>query len=124
MIDAGQGVSRFSPEWELRFGREDFEGETIDLSPTGVLVKARRILPAGSLVRISLHLSGRMRPVVAAGSVVRILGSRMGFNLTAWISQRASDCRNSSCFWFLKRLPDPLQAHCSNTKSLDCTTSL
>ena len=63
---------------QLRFGREDFEGETIDLSPTGVLVKARRILPAGSPVRVSLHLSGRMRPVVATGSVVRILGSRMG----------------------------------------------
>jgi len=64
---------------QLRFGREDFEGETIDLSPTGVLIKARRILPAGSPVRLSLHLSGRMRPVVATGSVVRILGgSQLG----------------------------------------------
>lgn len=64
---------------QLRFGREDLAGETIDLSPTGVLVKARRILPAGSPVRLSLHLSGRMRSVVATGSVVRILGgSQMG----------------------------------------------
>ena len=44
-----------------------------------MLIKTRRILPAGSPVRLSLHLSGRMRPVVATGSVVRILGgSQMG----------------------------------------------
>ena len=64
---------------QLRFGREGFEGETIDLSPTGVLVKARRILPAGSPVRVSLYLSGRMRPVLATGLVVRILdGNQVG----------------------------------------------
>jgi hypothetical protein len=66
---------------QLRFGLENFEGETIDLSPDGVLVKARRILPAGSPARVRLHLSGRTRPVVAEGLVVRILdGNQMGIH--------------------------------------------
>lgn len=46
---------------------------------------------------------------------------RWGFILTAWLSQRASDCKNSPCLWFLKGLPDPLYTPCSKTKSLDCT---
>jgi hypothetical protein len=66
---------------QLRFGLENFEGETIDLGPNGVLVKAHRILPPGSPVRLGLHLSGRMRPVVATGLVVRILdGNQMGIH--------------------------------------------
>jgi CheY-like chemotaxis protein len=66
---------------KLRFGLENFEGETINLSPSGVLVKARRILPAGSPVGVRLRLSGRMRPVGATGSVVRILcGNQMGIH--------------------------------------------
>jgi len=66
---------------QLKFGQENFEGETIDRSPSGVLVKARRIFPAGSSVGVRLNLSGRMRPVVATGLVVRILdGNQMGIH--------------------------------------------
>jgi hypothetical protein len=58
----------------LKFGMEGFEGETVDVSMSGLLVRAPRIAPIGSALRKSLHLSQRMRPIVAAGSVVRILG--------------------------------------------------
>jgi hypothetical protein len=46
------------------------------------LVKAPRILPLGSPVRVSLSLSQRMKPILGAGSVVRILeGNQMGIKL-------------------------------------------
>jgi len=67
---------------QLRFGMEHQEGETVDVSPSGMLVKAPRILPAGSSVLVSLHLSGRMAPIVGTGSVVRIVGgNHMGIHL-------------------------------------------
>ena len=98
--------------------------ETIDVSPSGVLVKARRILPPGSAVGVRLHLSGRIRPVVATGwSSAFWMEIKWGFILTAWLSPRANDCRSSSCLWSSKRVPEPLQPHCSNSKSPDCTTS-
>ncbi len=66
----------------LKFGEEELEGETVDVSMSGLLVRAPRIAPVGSSLRMSLHLSQRMRPIVAAGSVVRILGgNQMGIQL-------------------------------------------
>lgn len=66
----------------LKFGEEEFEGETVDVSMSGLLVRAPRVAPIGSALRMSLHLSQRMRPIVTAGSVVRILGgNRMGIQL-------------------------------------------
>lgn len=66
----------------LKFGQEEMEGETIDASMSGVLVRAPRIAPLGSPLRMSLHLSQRMNPIVAAGSVVRIhRGNQMGIQL-------------------------------------------
>jgi CheY-like chemotaxis protein len=66
----------------LRFGLENLEGETVDVSPSGLLVKAPRILPAGSSVGVRLHLSGKMEPIVGRGSVVRIVGgNHMGIHL-------------------------------------------
>jgi len=66
---------------QLGFGLENFEGQTMDLSPRGVLVKAHRILPPGSSLSLRLHLSGRMKPIVATGLVVRILeGNQMGIH--------------------------------------------
>jgi DNA-binding response OmpR family regulator len=66
----------------LKFGQEELEGETIDVSMSGLLVRAPRIAPLGSSLRMSLQLSQRMRPIVAAGSVVRILGgNQMGIQL-------------------------------------------
>jgi len=66
----------------LKFGDEEMEGETIDVSMSGLLVRAPRIAPLGSSLRMSLHLSQRMSPIVAAGSVVRIRGgNQMGIQL-------------------------------------------
>ncbi len=66
----------------LKLGDEEFEGETVDVSMSGLLVRAPRVAPIGSTLRMSLHLSQRMRPIAAAGSVVRILGgNQMGIQL-------------------------------------------
>jgi len=63
----------------LKWGEEEI---TVDVSLSGVLVKAPRILPLGSPVRVSLSLSQRMKPILSAGSVVRIReGNQMGIKL-------------------------------------------
>jgi two-component system chemotaxis response regulator CheY len=66
----------------LTFGEEELEGETIDVSMSGLFVRAPRTVPPGSSLRMSLHLSHQMRPLVAAGLVVRILrGNHMAIQL-------------------------------------------
>jgi CheY-like chemotaxis protein len=66
----------------LKFGKEELVGETVDVSLSGMLVKADRTLPMGSRVQVSLQLAPRMRPVVGAGSVVRVLcGNHIGIEL-------------------------------------------
>ena len=66
----------------LKFGAEVLEGETVDLSLSGILVKAGRTLPLGSQVHVSLDLSPRLKPVVGAGAVVRVFGeNQMGIQL-------------------------------------------
>ena len=62
----------------FKVGEEEMEGETIDVSMSGLFVRAPRIAPVGSSLRMSLQLSQRM----PAGSVVRILGgNQMGIQL-------------------------------------------
>jgi len=66
----------------LKFGKEDLESETIDVSMSGLLVRAPRIAPVASSLGICLQLSDRMRPIAAVGSVARILnGNQMGIQL-------------------------------------------
>ncbi len=66
----------------LRYGAEELEGETVDVSLSGILVKAGRTLPTGSPVHVSLDLAPRMQPLVGVGSVVRIVGgNQMGIQL-------------------------------------------
>jgi CheY-like chemotaxis protein len=66
----------------LRFGFEEILCETVDVSLDGILVKASRTIPAGTPVQVSMELTQRMKPVVGAGSVVRILGgNHMGIHL-------------------------------------------
>ena len=66
----------------LRHGADDLEGETVDVSLSGLLVKAGRTLPTGSPVHVTLDLAPQMRPVVGVGSVVRVLGgNQMGIQL-------------------------------------------
>lgn len=72
----------FQSKVRLRFGFEDILCETIDVSLDGMLVKAPRTIPAGSAVHVSVELTRRMKPVVGAGSIVRILGgNQMGIHL-------------------------------------------
>jgi DNA-binding response OmpR family regulator len=67
---------------KLNTGEDLLEGETVDVSLCGLLVKAGRTLARGTPVRVSMELARRMKPVVAAGSVVRVLdGNRMGIQL-------------------------------------------
>lgn len=66
----------------LKIGDEELVGETGDVSMSGLLVRAARVAPVGSSLRMSLQLSHRMRPMSASGSVVRILGgTQMGIRL-------------------------------------------
>jgi hypothetical protein len=71
------------------------EGETVDVSLSGVLVKAHRTFPTGSPVNVAMHLSPRMRPIVGVGSVVRVVGgNQMGIQLdelTAAESERLQE---------------------------------
>jgi DNA-binding response OmpR family regulator len=66
----------------LRFGFEELLCETVDVSLNGILVTAPRMLPAGSPVQVRMELSHKMKPILGAGSVVRILGgNQMGIHL-------------------------------------------
>ena len=66
----------------LRAGAQEIEGETVDVSMEGLLVKAARSVPVGSSVEVSLHLAKGMKPVVGAGCVVRLVGgNQMGIHL-------------------------------------------
>lgn len=64
------------------FGKEELEGETINVSMSGLLLQATRIAPVGASLRMNLQFSQQMRPLLAAGSVVRIQrGNQMGIQL-------------------------------------------
>lgn len=66
----------------LRNSGQEIEGETLDVSMEGILVKASRTFPVGSSVDVSLHLSKGTRPIVGVGSVVRLPGgNQMGIHL-------------------------------------------
>ena len=72
----------FQSKVRLKFGFEEILCETVDVSLDGILVKAPRTIPAGSPVQVSMDLTQRMKPLVGAGSVVRVLnGDRMGIHL-------------------------------------------
>ena len=66
----------------IKFRGQEIEGETINLSLEGMLIRTPRMLPIGSSVDVSLRLSHATEPVVAAGSVVRLHGlEQMGIHL-------------------------------------------
>jgi DNA-binding response OmpR family regulator len=66
----------------LKCGAEQIEGETIDMSVSGLLVKAQRTFPPGSHLQLCLHLSAGADPVARSGSVVRIVqGNQMGIDM-------------------------------------------
>jgi DNA-binding response OmpR family regulator len=57
------------------------EGETIDLSLGGMLVRVPRTFPVGTFVEISLHLPSAVKPIVGLGSVTRVSGNEMGVQI-------------------------------------------
>jgi DNA-binding response OmpR family regulator len=66
----------------LRIGAQEMEGETVDISMDGMLVKAPKAVPVGSSVNIRLHLSAEVKPVIGAGCVVRLTSlNHMGIHL-------------------------------------------
>ncbi len=66
----------------LRIGGQDIEGETVDVSMEGLLVKAQRTVPVGSSVDVCLQLSSESKPVTTVGCVVRLSGAnQMGVHL-------------------------------------------
>jgi hypothetical protein len=67
---------------QLKFCGQEIEGETVNVSLEGMLIRSSRMLPIGSSVGISLQLNQAMTPVVGAGSVVRLHGrDEMGIHL-------------------------------------------
>jgi CheY-like chemotaxis protein len=84
-IDYGRRRTRrvaLQSKVKLNSGADTVEGETVDVSLCGLLVKAGSTLALGTPVRVSLELAPRMKPLVGVGSVVRVLdGNLMGIQL-------------------------------------------
>ena len=58
------------------------EGETVDLSLNGALVRAANTFPVGSPVELRLYLLAGRPPVAAFGSIMRLVeGGQMGIEL-------------------------------------------
>jgi DNA-binding response OmpR family regulator len=65
----------------LQFDKDEFEGETIDISLNGMLVKMPSAIPS-SPVRVSLYAPNNGMPITGSGAVVRALGgNRFGIQL-------------------------------------------
>lgn len=59
----------------LRFGGQVIEGETVNVSMEGALVKAQKVVPIGSSVEIKVQFANAPGPIVGPGSVVRLAGA-------------------------------------------------
>src|SRR3984893_17551673 len=58
----------------IRFRGQEIEGETINLSLEGMLIRTPKMVPIGSSVEVSLQLGKAEKPIMGVGSVVRIHG--------------------------------------------------
>jgi DNA-binding response OmpR family regulator len=66
----------------IQYQAQEIEGESVDVSMQGLLVRAQRIMPVGTSAEVSLELSRGMKPIVGTASVVRIHGKdQMGIQL-------------------------------------------
>jgi two-component system chemotaxis response regulator CheY len=66
----------------LRNAQRELEGETVDMSMNGFLVRAPSTFPVGSSLGVRLYLSPNVPPILAAGCVARIPGpNQMGIHL-------------------------------------------
>ncbi len=81
---------------QIKFRGQEIEGETINVSLEGMLIRVPRMVPIGSSVEVCLQMSQTAQPVVGAGSVVRIHGrEEMGIHLgrlTLEESQKLQEC--------------------------------
>ncbi len=66
---------------QVALGGDTVEGETIDVSFDGLLVRAARTFEQGSRVSVCLFLSPGTQPITATGTVVRLVGPLMGIHL-------------------------------------------
>ena len=74
----------------VRCGADEVDASTVDLSLNGALLRARRIFPRGSAVKVSLFL-GQNTPVIGDGSVMRTVGeNQMGIQLDGLPIQESS----------------------------------
>jgi CheY-like chemotaxis protein len=55
--------------------QQSFNGETVDLSLSGMLIRSNRVLPVGSGVKVSLTPFPGAEPIRTAGRVVRVRGN-------------------------------------------------
>jgi hypothetical protein len=82
----------------LQFGVEELEAQSVDISPSGIMVESDRTFPPGSLVLIRMHLSERMRSIMGEGSVVRIVGgNRMGIHFDRLAPEEAERLQEVLC---------------------------
>jgi CheY-like chemotaxis protein len=66
----------------IRFCGQEIEGETVDVSMQGLLVRAQRMIPIGSSAEITMELSETIPPIIGTGSIVRVCGKdQMGIHL-------------------------------------------
>jgi signal transduction histidine kinase len=74
----------FRRKISVRFASEIFEAETVNLSLSGMLVKASRVFPPGSQVYLTFEIAEGEEPFTTRGSVARIVGSdQMGIHVEA-----------------------------------------
>lgn len=74
----------------VRCGDVEVDASTIDLSLNGALLRATRIFPRGSAVKVSFFL-GQNAPVIGEGSVMRTVGeNQMGIQLDGWPIEESS----------------------------------
>jgi DNA-binding response OmpR family regulator len=67
---------------QLRFDKGELDGETVDISLNGMLVRVPHTVPVGSSVQVSLSLSPGMKPIDGRGCVKCVMGeNQMGIHL-------------------------------------------
>jgi len=67
----------------LTWDKMEVQGETVDISLNGMLVKAARCVPSGSMVEVNLELSPGSKPIVGPATVMRTMGeNQMGIEFT------------------------------------------
>jgi len=67
---------------QVQFDQKEIEGETIDISLSGMLIKMPADVPDGAPIRIRLYALDSGVPIIGSGSVVRTLsGNRVGIQM-------------------------------------------